>query len=196
MKLKDTVFCALDLETTGPNYALDRIVEVGLIQFTLDGVMKTFDTLVNPDMEIPQFIISIHGITNEMVKDAPRIGDLLKNIADFVGQSPLVIQNPQFDLGILESEFRRYDQRIPRLIAYDTVRLSRMTFTEMTNHKLNTLCENLNIKLEHHRALSDAFGCMEVFKKIIKHHDQSNMWDFRDFKKLHGKGVKPKSHKK
>lgn len=185
-KLSDALFCALDIETTGVNPVLDRIVEIGIIRFTLKGVVETYQTLVNPERDIPEEVVRIHGITPAMVKDSPLVGTLLDAITEFIGESPLIIQNPRFDIAFLEVAYNHSARIIPPLWAYDTVRLSRKTFPDLPNYRLTTLCESLNITIRHHRALSDAEGCMEVFRKAIACHDRGGTWDFRDLDNLHG----------
>lgn len=194
--LRDAVFCAFDCETTGINPAIDRILEVGIIRFTLEEVLTSYSSLVNPMREIPEYSTTIHGITDEMVKDAPAVGDILGAVADFIGDSPLVIQNPRFDLSFLGVAFRQGQRPLPPFHAYDTVRLSRSTFTGLPNFRLATLCASLNIAPPGHRALSDAHGCMEVFRKVVKYHDRDGAWNFNDLNRLHGNTVKPRLAKK
>ena len=79
-KLSETSFCALDLETTGTNAGLHMIVEVGIVRFTMGGIVEIYESLVNPGVNIPEDVIAVHGITDEMVRNAPRIGDILADI--------------------------------------------------------------------------------------------------------------------
>jgi len=85
---------------------------------------------------------------------------------------------------------------VPELHAYDTVRLSRKTFSNLPNYRLGTLCEHLNINIQYHRALSDAIGCMEVFRRIVSYHDRSKNWNFYDLDRIHGGAVQPRLSKK
>lgn len=191
IKLNDAVFCALDFETTGINPVIDRIIEVGMVKFTIDGVIETYSSFINPERDIPPETTEIHGITDDMVKDAPLIESMLDTISEFIGDSPLIIQNPRFDLAFLDVAFKKCARRIPRLLAYDTVRLARSTFKNLPNYRLKTLCDNLNIEIHCHRALSDAMGCMEVFRHVVKIHDKNRDWNFLDLNKLHGCTIRP-----
>jgi DNA polymerase-3 subunit epsilon len=196
-RLGDAVFCALDFETTGVNPALDRIVEIGMVRFTLDETLATFSTLIDPEQEMPERAMEIHGITNEMVHGAPRIGDMLPGVTEFMGDATLVIQNPRFDLTFLEVAFKKCEMDVPPLSAYDTVRLSRKTFVNMPNYRLETLCANLDIESTgHHRALADACSCMEVFRKVVRFHDTLGEWTFRDLTRLHGDAMQPQLSRK
>lgn len=97
----------VDLETTGVNNRRDRIVEIALEIMKPGAPVKEYRTLVNPGMPIPPGATKVHGITDEMVKDAPKFSDLAANLisgfraADFVGYSV------RFDLGFMAAEFKR-----------------------------------------------------------------------------------------
>src|SRR5208283_5385180 len=93
-KLSEISFCALDIETTGVNSALHRIVEVGIVRFTLDEIEAPYESLVNPGMKIPVEVVRIHGITDEMVADAPRISEILDAISAMLHDCVLVVHNP------------------------------------------------------------------------------------------------------
>jgi len=195
--LSEAVFCTLDFETTGVNPALDRIVEIGMVRFTLDETLDTFSTLIDPDQEIPESATEIHGITNDMVCGAPRMDAVLPELKTFMGDATLVIQNPRFDLTFLEVAFKRTELGVPPLSAYDTVRLSRKTFVNFPNYRLETLCARLDIESTgHHRALADARSCMEVFRRIVRFHDADGSWTMKDLTRLHGDAMQPQLSRK
>ena len=173
-------FCALDIETTGVNPYSDRIVEIGVSAFTIGGERETYRTLVNPGCPIPQQVVSIHGITDAMVADSPRCETVLPSLIEFIGSSPLIIHNTRFDLSFLDIECRRAFRTLPSWSSYDTVILSRKTFPEIRNHKLDTLCEHFALPLEHHRALQDAVGCGEVFRLCVEAADPDRRWTVSD----------------
>ncbi len=190
-KLSDTSFCALDLETTGTHPALHMILEVGIVRFTMDAPGGTFHRMINPGMNIPDDVIRIHGITDDMVRDAPPIGDVIGEISRVIGDSILVIHNPGFDLAFLGWAYRRSKQPLPPMYAVDTVRLSRLAWPDLHNHKLETLCGHLRLDLPHHRALADASACMEVFRHIIGREDPGGSWTIGDLIGYHGDLVRP-----
>jgi DNA polymerase III epsilon subunit family exonuclease len=184
--LKDMRFCALDLETTGTNPMLHKVVEIGMISFTLEGEDAVFESLCNPGVEIPEEVTAIHGITNDMVADSPPFADIKEDIFSFMGDSILVGHNPSFDMAFLDSACSMADFYTPRMQAIDTVRLSQAVFPASPNHKLDTLCRYLNIELSHHRALSDTHGCMEVFRAIVAKLDPVGRWTLGDLVSVHG----------
>ena len=186
-KLKDMTFCALDLEATGANPSYHRIVEVGMIRFNLSGVIKKYESLVNPVVTIPEDVKAIHGITDEMVKNSPKISEIIDDISEMMEGALLVIQNPGFDLKFLEWTYWESGKELPEVWAVDTVKLSQVTYPDLPNHKLSTLCEFLGIEITPHRAMPDAVGCMEVFKNVIDENDPGSEWNISDLKRLNGK---------
>ncbi len=185
-KLSETSFCALDLETTGNNAALHMIVEVGMVRFRMSGIVEIYESLVNPGVKIPEEVISVHGITDDMVRNAPRIGDILADISRVVRDSILVIHNPGFDLSFLGWAFHKHEWKSPVMEAVDTVRLSRIAWPGLRNYKLETVCESLRLNISPHRALPDALACMEVFKHAVKQQDKAGRWTIADLVAFHG----------
>lgn len=185
--LKNINFCALDLETTGPDPLIDRIVEVGIVRFSLDSDLSEFSTLINPKRRINPDAVKIHGITMEMTAESPYIEDVLDDISDFIKDSVLVIQNPPFDLTFLEAVYNRLGTMPDNLQAFDTVRLSRRVFPDLNNHKLATVAHHIGMDFSPHRALSDARACMNIFRSIIRHLDnKKGLMTLEDLLHSHG----------
>ena len=167
--------CALDLESTGLSPLTDRIIELGAIKINATGEISTFQQLINPECPIPPKTTEIHGITDEMVASEPTNAQVITKFIDFLGSSTLVAHNAKFDIGFISFEIHRNDLRFPALDVYDSCQLARRFFRDFKidgkkpeNNKLISLCEFFEIKLENqHRALDDAFACLEVFLKIL-----------------------------
>jgi DNA polymerase III epsilon subunit family exonuclease len=187
LSVYEAEFCALDIETSGVNPFTDRVIEIGLISFTIDRVLSKFQTLINPCQPISEHAFHIHGITDEMVAEAPLFRDMLDTITHYIKNTPLVIQNPRFDVSFLEMSYRRAQQYIPHVVCYDTVTLARKAFPGLPNYKLDTVCNSLDVKINHHRALSDAFGCMEIFRQIILSQDTEKKWVMADLNRYQEK---------
>jgi DNA polymerase-3 subunit epsilon len=100
--------CFLDLETTGINVSTDKIVEIAIVKISVDGSSQVKRRLVNPEMPIPQGAIDVHGITNEMVKDAPSFKVIANEIKQFIEGADLAGYNSnRFDIPMLNEEFLR-----------------------------------------------------------------------------------------
>ncbi|HOP30448.1 MAG TPA: exonuclease domain-containing protein [Spirochaetota bacterium] len=190
-KLSDINFCAIDLETTGVNPAFNKIVEIGAVKFRIDGKTETFHSLVNPCVPMPENVIKIHGITDDMVNSAPVIEELLYDLSGFINDTILVIQNPRFDLSFIDRAFKSHGVECRQLWALDTVRLAKKYFTGLPNHKLSTLSEHLGLNHNKHRALDDAVVCMTVFLEILKGRGVSGDSTLEDLMNLHGERVNP-----
>jgi DNA polymerase-3 subunit epsilon len=100
--------CFIDLETTGINVSTDRIVEIAVVKIGLDGTKQVKRRLVNPEMSIPKASSDVHGITDEMVKDAPTFKELANEIKQFIEGSDIGGYNSnRFDVPMLNEEFLR-----------------------------------------------------------------------------------------
>ena len=111
MKLKLARPLAIfDLEATGLNISKDKIVEIAIIKINPDGTEETFTARINPEINIPDEVIEIHGITNEEVKDCPTFRDLSTKITSFIGDADLGGYNSsKFDIPLLAEELLRAD---------------------------------------------------------------------------------------
>jgi DNA polymerase-3 subunit epsilon len=195
--LDSTLFCSLDLETTGVNPLLHRIVEVGIVRFAGCEVLDTYQTLVNPGTPIPEDVTAIHGITDDMVAAAPPISAVIGRIRDFIGNACLVIHNPAFDLAFLARCFRDDGQGdfSRGLAAFDTVRLARKAYPHLHSHRLAVLAGHFNLQAVNHRALSDARCCMDVFHRVISQAGPKQMATLGSLMDYHGGMVRPRQVK-
>ena len=166
--LKDSTYCVFDLETTGTSFRTDSITEVGIMKVKNGEVIDQFETFVNPGRHIPDRVQEITHITDDMVKDAPTIDEVLPKILEFFGDSVLVAHNANFD-----TSFIRYacEQRnIPFENTYlDTLALAKVIYPDFTKYKLGIIAEKLGIKVENaHRALDDVNTTVQVFNKMCE----------------------------
>jgi len=152
----DQPFVVVDIETTGLNPKKDEITEIGAVKIVGRKIVDTFSCFVNPGVPIPRDIVKLTGITDEMVKDAPAIEEVLPRLLEFFGDAALVAHNAPFDLGFIKEKCRYIGVRINNPII-DTLSLSRELFKDLKRHSLDALAQYLKIPQErHHRALDDA----------------------------------------
>ena len=182
---------ALDLETTGLSPLIDKVIELSAIKITPYGE-EVFDELIDPQIEIPQFTIDIHGITNDMVQGKPLLKDVLPSFVNFMGSLPLVAHNAKFDLGFIVFGMHQCKMDLNEIHVYCSCKFSRYSLKGMPNFKLATLTKELEIPLEnHHRALDDAIACLKVYAKglsIFKKPDrkilnEGYLFKMKDFEK-------------
>ena len=162
LALEPLVF--VDLETSGANFASDRVIEVGLVEVDADGV-REWSVLVNPEAPISPFITRLTGIDDAMVGSAPTFRQLAPTLLDRLRGRLLVAHNARFDYGFLQCEFKRLgvEFRTPTLC---TVKLSRKLFPEHHRHNLDALVTRHGLKVagNRHRALADARILWELWQ--------------------------------
>ncbi|TDX52340.1 PolC-type DNA polymerase III [Orenia marismortui] len=160
-------FIVFDLETTGTSNQ-DKITEIGAIKIENGKVTDTFSTLVNPKRKINSFIQNLTGITNEMVKGAPFIEDILDEFIDFVEDGILIFHSPSnFDLRFINNELTNSNRAVLKNNYLDTVRLARKILPQLDSHKLNIVADYLDLEFNHHRATDDAFVTAQIFGKLV-----------------------------
>lgn len=159
------MFVAFDIETTGLSPTYNEIIEIAAIKYKDAQRVDSFHSLINPGIPVPAKITQITGITTLMLKDAPGIQQVLPSFLEFIGNCPLVAHNSSFDMGFIKNKAAKLNMTVDNKVI-DTLRISRNTFPELHNHKLNTVCQYLNIALkEHHRAMADSAATAEIFLK-------------------------------
>ena len=149
-------FTIVDVETTGGSPFFNRVIEIGLLRVEKGEVVEEYQTLINPGMEIPEFITKMTGITEAAVSVAPTFAELADEILSKFEDAIFVAHNSQFDYGFLKEEFRRlgYGFVVPQLC---TVRLSRALYKEYKHHNLSAIIERFEFECKNrHRAFDDA----------------------------------------
>lgn len=152
------VVAVIDFETTGlsPGQG-DRATEVAAVILEDGKIVDRYQSLMNGGVRIPSFIESLTGISNEMVRRAPPAAQVMREVADFVGDHPLVAHNASFDCKFWDAELARIE-RSRRQEFVCSLLLSRRIFPLAPSHKLGALVEyaNLPVAGRYHRALADA----------------------------------------
>jgi DNA polymerase-3 subunit epsilon len=155
----------VDLETTGANATDDRITEIGIIEVDQQGV-REWSTLVNPQIHIPEFIQSLTGISDAMVRDAPTFAEIANEIHSRLDDRIFIAHNARFDHGFLKNAFKRTGHEF-RPAVLCTVRLSRKLFPGFARHNLDSIAERHRLVVsERHRALGDTRLIWQFWKTI------------------------------
>ena len=163
----DNEYVALDIETTGLSNTVDRITEIGAVRIKGGEVVDRFNELINPEIPIPEKIINLTGITNEMVNDKPTIDEVLPRFIEFIKDSPLVAHNAKFDMGFIKRNANKMGYPVNNIVI-DTLVLSRILFPKLKKYKLDVVAKHLNVSLEnHHRAEDDALCAGLIYSKCI-----------------------------
>lgn len=188
---KNEIFVAVDLETTGQFPIEAEICEIGAIKWRDGEVIDEYSTLLKPSRPMSDEVIAIHNITNEMVKNAPKINEKLQEFDDFIKDTIVMAHHAPFDIGFLTADYEKLKIPLPRKPIICTSLLSRNVITDSANHRLQTLVSHLNIDGgSAHRALDDAKSCLQVglhcfeklgdvsVKDIIKKQTKKIHWNY------------------
>ena len=158
---------AIDIETTGLDANRDAIIEIAAVRFSGRRVEAEWNKLINPGRPIPPMITQLTGISNEMVRNAPPLNAVIQELADFVGDDPVVGHNVRFDLGFLQKQ---------RILTYnkvvDTYELAAIVLPCNSRYNLGTLGSTLGSMIPNsHRALDDAklthVVLFELYQKLL-----------------------------
>jgi len=160
-------YSIIDVETTGFSPLRgDKIIEVGIVKINSSGqIIEKYDSLINPNRDLGA--TSVHGITGDMVMDAPVFKQVSDDILSVLNNSIIVAHNARFDLSFLNNELSvsGFDQF--SLNAICTLQLARITEPDLHNYKLKTLCEYLDIELkEQHAAIYDSMATSQIFQML------------------------------
>ena len=160
-------YVAFDLETTGLSSANDRIIEIGAVIMKNGEELDRFQTFVDPQRTLEKKIVELTGITDEMLKGAPKIEEVLPKFLAFVGNRVLVAHNSDFDTGFIRAECAR--QGLPyTYTAADTLILSQNMLPQLNKFKLDIVSNALSLPdFNHHRAADDAVTCGLIMHRLM-----------------------------
>jgi len=174
--LKELDFVVVDVEATGAKTPPNRLIELGAYRIRKGKIVDKFLQLVNPEIPIPRFVMTLTGISNDMVRRAPVFAEVAPKWLDFVSDSVLIAHNAPFDTSFLNHEISRvypgHRMINPHLC---TVRLSRRVLPELMNHRLDTIANHFSIPIvSRHRAGSDAEATAEIFLLLLTKLDEEH----------------------
>ena len=160
-------FVVFDIETTGLSPLSCKITEIGAVLVKKDEVLAVFNTFVDPEIPIPEDIVKLTGITDEMVCGAPKTKEAVQNFLDFIGDRMLVAHNASFDISFIRKAAADYELEFKN--AYlDTVSMSRFVNPDLKKHKLDSIAEYFGLgDFNHHRASDDAEMCARIFYRMV-----------------------------
>lgn len=161
------MYAIVDIETTGGHASANGITEIAICIHDGKKVVKRFETLVNPQRDIPIYISALTGITNEMVRDAPPFEDVAADIYHLIHGKIFVAHNVNFDFSFVRYHLAAagYDLQTNKLC---TVRLGRKILPGLPSYSLGRLCKHLGIDNQsRHRAMGDAEATAELFTLLL-----------------------------
>lgn len=164
----DNNFLVLDIETTGLSAYMHKITEISALKMQNGKLVDEFTTLINPQTRIPSFITRLTGIDNEMVKDAPKIKQIMPGFLEFLEEYTIVGHNATFDYKFLNHNAITYVGKPIQNQVLCTCKLARRLMPELPSKKLSALCEHFKIRNEQaHRARGDALATSQILQNFI-----------------------------
>ena len=180
MTRKKIIEIVLDTETTGLDYTKEKMVEFAAVRLENGKIKDEFQTLINPKQHIRKSSIAIHGITPDMIKDAPTEAEVMPAILEFIGDYPIVAHNAIFDFMFLNEASLRVFGKVfdnPRI---DTQQMFKEVYPDLDSHGLEALTNKFNVELKnHHRAMADTMGLALAYPKLKKLYLQKYDWEVK-----------------
>ncbi len=168
----DQPYVAFDLETTGLSALNDRIIEIGAVRMQNGKELDRFQTFVDPQRMLDNKIIELTGITDDMLKGAPLIQEVLPKFLEFVAGDVLVAHNSDFDTGFIRAECARQGLPYTFTVA-DTLSLSQNMLPQLNKFKLDNVSNALSLpEFQHHRAADDAVTCGLIMHRLMERMEQ------------------------
>ena len=165
--ISGSAYVVLDVETTGLNNLADEIIEIGAVRFENGREVGEFSELIDPKRPIPEKITQLTGITPGMLQGRRTLVEVMPEFAQFCEGAVLVAHNAAFDMMFIRRAFRAIGREF-RFVMLDTLALARSLYPNNRNHKLGTLCKQLDVSLANaHRAVHDARATAQVLMRML-----------------------------
>lgn len=183
---QDDIKYVVDVETTGLDFRREKIIEVAVVKLVNGEITDTYESLVNPMQHIRSSSINIHGITEEMILEAPTIEEVLPKLLDFIEDKPMVGHNVIFDYTFLNhASLTVYGKELSNR-RIDTLHMFKEVFPEEHSHGLAALLKRFDVEsLGQHRAMADAYGLALAYEKLSKIYEQRFNWQFAQLNNIH-----------
>lgn len=165
--LMENEYVVFDIETTGLDLMSNGITEIGAVKVKEGKKVEQFTTLIKPDYHIDAENEQLTGISEEMVKNSPKISAVIPDFMKFIDGAILVAHNAQFDMGFIR-RFANAEEFEVKNKVLDTMNLARETVPSLKRVGLKEVAEHFNVEFRHHRALNDAHATADVFIEMMK----------------------------
>jgi len=167
--LSEIDFVVLDVEAIGTKGLPARIIEIGAYRVRSGKILDEFQSLIDPGIPLPRFIAALTGITDEMLKGAPKFAEIVDAWLDFAGDAVLVAHDAKFDLALLNREIARvFPGCRMRNAELCTVKLARHMMRTLDSHRLDALAEHFGFEIvARHRAASDARATAQLLLRLL-----------------------------
>ncbi len=187
--LDTDTYVVFDVETTGLSAVYDTIIELAAVRVRDGEIIDRFERFANPHHPLSSITTDLTGITDDMVKDAPEVSEVMVDFIEFIGDAVLIAHNASFDMGFFYASCKRAKIETAAYPVIDTLELSRFLYPELRNHRLNTLAKKFDIELtQHHRAIYDTEATAYLFLRLLADAQEKGIEWLDDLNKNIGEG--------
>ena len=180
MPKKKVIEIVLDVETTGLDYTKEKIIEFAAVRLENGKIKDRFETLINPQQHIRKSSIAIHGITEEMVADAPKEEEILPQILDFIKDYPIIAHNAIFDYSFINEASLRHLNKEIKNQRIDTQMMFKEIYPDLDSCGLEALMQKFGVTYDtRHRAMADTIGLAEAYPKLKKLYEKKYAWQLQ-----------------
>ena len=185
MARKKIIEIVLDTETTGLDYTKEKMVEFAAVRLENGKIKDEFQTLINPKQHIRKSSIAIHGITADMVEDAPTEEEAMPKIMEFIQDYPIVAHNAIFDFTFINEASKRVFGKEISNTRIDTQQMFKEVYPDLDSHGLEALTQKFNVPLtNHHRAMADTMGLALAYPALKKLYMQKYDWESKQLENI------------
>jgi DNA polymerase-3 subunit alpha (Gram-positive type) len=167
-ELEKLSYVVVDLETTGLNPTSDEIIEIGAIKFNGEEVKDIFNKLVKPEKQVSENIVSLTGITPEMLAAELPIKPVITQFLRFIGDAIIIAHNADFDVSFLNVNLKKWLNKELNNFVVCTLLVARDILPNLENHKLPTVAKYFGIDVSNrHRAIGDSELTYQIWLKFL-----------------------------
>ncbi len=184
-------YCVVDVETTGTSADRgDRITEIAVVRVRNGEAATVFESLINPERPIPPYITALTQITWDMVKDAPRFGEVCDQLLGVLEGHVFVAHNASFDWRFVSAEVRRATGRALEGRTLCTVRMARRLLPQLRRRNLDSVTYHYGIEIgARHRAGGDAYATAHVLIRLLADARARGCGTWTELERLLGAGT-------
>lgn len=177
MPKKNEIEIVLDVETTGLDYTKEKIIEFGAVKLVNGKIKDKFETLINAKQHIRKSSMAVHGITEEMLENAPTEEEIFPKIFEFIGDYPIVAHNAIFDFSFLNRTSKRLYGKPLENHHIDTQFMFKELYPQLESCGLEALMGTFGVDFStRHRAYADAEGLALCYPALKKMYFQKYEW--------------------
>ncbi|WP_019778383.1 exonuclease domain-containing protein, partial [Streptococcus sobrinus] len=150
MDLHEATYVVFDVETTGLSAVNNSLIQIAASKMHKGNIVDQFDEFINPGHPLSQFTTDLTGITDNHLKDAKPLLQVLQEFQEFCQDTVLVAHNATFDVGFMNTNYERHDLPLITQPVIDTLEFARNLYPEYKRHGLGPLTKRFQVALDHH----------------------------------------------